>query len=77
VFLHTVRGGRYAAFSVAQKPDKLDVAIEPTDAKGRYRMKVSVPRDTPPGLIDGDVVLKTDLPNAGELKIPVSFLVGN
>ena len=75
--LLNVRGGQEATFSVAEKPGKLDVAVEPTDAKGRYRMKVTVPRETPPGLIDGDVVLKTDLPNGGELKVPVSFLVGN
>lgn len=75
--LLNVRGGQEADFTVAQKPEKLDVAIEPADAKGRYRMKITVPKDTPPGLIDGDVVVKSDLPNGGELKVPVSFLVGN
>jgi hypothetical protein len=75
--LLNVRGGQEASFDVARKPEKLDVAIEPTDVKGRYRARITVPKGTPAGLVDGDVVLKTDLPNAGELKIPVSFLVGN
>lgn len=74
--LLNVRGGEEANFTVASKPEKLEVAVEPTDVKGRYRARVSVPKGTPAGLVDGLVVLKTDLPNAGELKIPVSFLVG-
>lgn len=75
-----VRGGGEATFTVADRPGNLEVAVEPVDAggvKGQYRMTVKVPPGTAPGLIDGDVVLKTDLPNAGELKVPVSFLVGN
>jgi hypothetical protein len=73
----SVRAGGEATFTVAEKPDKVDVAIEPLDVKGQYRMKVTVPPGAPAGLIDGKVVLKSDIPNGGELKIPVSFLVGN
>ncbi|MDG3006730.1 Ig-like domain-containing protein [Paludisphaera mucosa] len=75
-----VRGGKEANFTVAQKPDKIDVSVEPADAggvKGRYRLKVNVPKGTPPGLIDGEIVLKTDMASVGELKVPVSFLVGS
>jgi len=71
-----VRGGQEAKFEVAQKPEKLEVAVEPTEAKGRYRMKVQVPKGTPSGLIDGEIVLKSDVPGVAELKVPVSFLVG-
>lgn len=72
-----VRGGGEATFTVADKPQNVDVAIEPLDVKGQYRVKVTVAPGAPAGLIDGDVVLKSDLPNGGELKIPVVFLVGN
>ena len=71
-----VRGGQEAKFEVAEKPEKLEVAVEPTEAKGRYRMKVQVPKGTPNGLIDGVIVLKSDVPGVAELKVPVSFLVG-
>ncbi|WP_165253046.1 DUF1573 domain-containing protein [Paludisphaera soli] len=75
-----VRGGKETHFEVARKPEKVEVSVEPSEsaggAKGRYRMKVSVPKGTAPGLIDGEVVLKSDLPGVAELKVPVSFLVG-
>jgi len=72
-----VRGGNEARIEVAQMPENLDAAIEPDEAtKGRYKLKVNVPQGTPSGLIDGDIVLKTDQENAGELRIPVSILVG-
>ncbi|WP_165075181.1 DUF1573 domain-containing protein [Paludisphaera rhizosphaerae] len=76
----SVRAGKEATFTVASKPDKLEVSITPeesADVKGRYKVTIKVPKGTSTGLIDGEVVLKTDLPNAGELKIPVSFLVGS
>jgi len=74
-----VRGGKAANFEVARKPDQLKISIEPSDlgdSKGRYRLKVDIPKGTTPGYIDKDIILKTDLPNAGELKIPVNILVG-
>lgn len=77
----SVRAGKEANFTVAEKPEKLEVSITPDDSaagvKGRYLMKISVPKGTSPGLIDGDIVVKSDIPSAGELKIPVSFLVGS
>lgn len=75
-----VRAGKEANFTVIGKPEKLKVSIEPDESaggKGRYRLKIDIPKGTPSGLIDGDIVLKTDLVNAGELRIPVSFLVGS
>lgn len=72
-----VRGGHEAKIEVAQKPENLDAAIEADgETKGRYKLKVNVPQGTPAGFIDGDIVLKTDQENAGELRIPVSILVG-
>jgi hypothetical protein len=73
-----VRGGRETHFEVAYKPEKLEVAIAPDEAaptKGRYRLTVTVPRGTPAGPIDGEIILKTDHPKASELKIPVNILV--
>ena len=72
-----VRGGNEANIEVAQTPEHVDVAVEADEAnKGRYKLKVNVPQGTPAGFIDGDIVLKTDQENAGELRIPVSILVG-
>jgi Protein of unknown function (DUF1573) len=75
-----VRGGKTANFEVVKKPDNLDVTIEASDTsadrKGRYRVKVDVPKGTIPGYIDGEIVIKSDFPNVGELKIPVNILVG-
>ncbi|WP_165227249.1 DUF1573 domain-containing protein [Aquisphaera insulae] len=74
-----VRGGQTAKFTVAHKPDKLDVDIVPNDAPGamgRYRMTVSVPPGLPPGVVEDTIILKTDLPGVPEIKVPVSIVVG-
>lgn len=71
-----VRGGHEAKIEVAQKPERIDAAVTPDDAGGgRYKLRVSVPQGAAAGLIDGDIVLKTDQANAAELRIPVSILV--
>jgi hypothetical protein len=73
-----VRQGRPTNFEVAHKPEKLEVSIVPNDTptlKGRYRLTVTVPPGTAAGLVDDQIILKTDHPNAGELKIPVNILV--
>jgi hypothetical protein len=75
-----VREGRPTAFKVTSKPDKLEVAITPNETptlKGRYRVSVTVPAGTPPGLIEGEIVLETDHPKVKELKIPVNVVVGS
>jgi hypothetical protein len=75
-----VRGGRPTEFEIAHAPQKLKVQIEPDDSstqKGRYRMRISVPKGTSAGPIQDDIILKTNHPRASELKIPVNILVSN
>jgi hypothetical protein len=79
-----VKGGTPTKFEVAYHPEKmdekLDVTITPDDTptqKGRYKMTVTVPKGTAAGPVDGDIILKTDNPKAGEMKIPVSILISN
>jgi hypothetical protein len=74
-----VRGGRTTKFTVAHKPDNVDVEILPNDAPGamgRYRMTVSVPQGQTPGVVEDSIILKTDLPGLVEVKVPVSIVVG-
>jgi hypothetical protein len=74
-----VRGKTAPKFEVARRPEPLEVAIEPDDAKtkGRYRMRVTIPKGTPAGRLEGMIILKTDHPRAPELKIPVDIFVSN
>jgi hypothetical protein len=75
-----VRGARPTKFEVAHKPSQLDINIAPNDTasqKGRYRLTVTVPPGTPAGHIIEEIVLKTDHPKAGEVKIPVTILISN
>ncbi len=75
-----VRGGRPTSFTVLRKPEKLDVVSvtsnESASAKGRYRLTVTVAPGTPAGLIEDEIILKTDHPQVSELKVPVSIVVG-
>ena len=73
-----VRGNRETHFEVASKPEKLKISItreDKPDAQGRYRLTVTVPPRTAPGLVDDPIVLKTDHPKVKELRIPVSIYV--
>jgi hypothetical protein len=71
-----VSSGKETHFDVAEKPDKLDVTIVPdNNVKGRYHMKVKVPRGTASGEVEGNIVLKTDHSHASELKIPVTIYI--
>jgi hypothetical protein len=74
-----VRGKTAPNFEVAHKPEQLQVTIDRDDAqtKGRYRMRVTVPKGTTAGRLEGDIILKTAHPRAGELKIPVDIYVSN
>ena len=75
-----VREGRPTSFKVIRKPEKLEVSITPNDTptqKGRYRLTVAVPPGTSPGLIDDEIILQTDHPKVGELKVPVNIVVGS
>ncbi len=73
-----VRGGKATHFEVASAPQNLKVAIAPDNRPGmtgRYQMKVIVPPGTPAGFLDDRIILKTDHPKVGELKIPVSIYI--
>jgi len=74
-----VRGGKPTKFWVAHQPEKLKIEIKPNDEaqKGRYRLTATVPRGTPAGQIDEELIIKTDHPRASELKIPVNILISN
>jgi Protein of unknown function (DUF1573) len=80
-----VRGQESTRFDLAKIPEKLKVQVAPVDEKAqaadatvklrKYRMTVTVPPGTAPGVIAGPIVLKTDHPQAGEVKIPVHVVV--
>ena len=75
-----VRGRSSANFTVAKKPEGIDVAIEPMKAvavgKGsKYKLTVKVIPGTPAGEIVAEIVLKTDVPMAGEIRLPIDILV--
>jgi hypothetical protein len=74
-----VRGGRETTFAVLHKPDKIEVEVKPSasSSKGDYRLVVTVPVGTQAGRIDDHIILKTDHPRAGEIRIPVSIFVSN
>jgi hypothetical protein len=75
-----VRGARPTKFEIARKPSKVDIQITPNDTdsqKGRYRLKVTVPPGTAAGHIEEEIILKTDHPKAGEVKIPATILISN
>jgi hypothetical protein len=75
-----VRNHRQTHFEVVQKPDKFKVNITPddkTDKPGRYLLTVAIPPGLPPGKFDDFVVLKTDHPHAGELRIPVGGFISD
>jgi len=76
-----VRGDQKTTFEVAYKPKNIEVEIAPiTDdpaMKGKYRVTVIVPPGATPGLINDQIILKTDHPKASELKIPVNIYVSN
>ena len=75
-----VRGERPTTFTVAYHPEKVKVEITPDDTptqKGRYKMSVIVPPGTAAGPIEDMIILKTDHPKVGEIKIPVSILISN
>jgi hypothetical protein len=74
-----VRGKKETKFTVESKPENVDVRIEPIASAGeatQYRFTVTVPPGQRPGShIEGSIVLKTDHPDAAEVKVPVSVIV--
>ena len=80
-FLKIVVRNRTAVnFTVEKQPGALDLAIDPltspAGSKGSlYKMVVKVKPGSEPGRIVDEIVLKTDHPDAVELKIPVNVLI--
>ncbi len=70
----TARSKAPVHFQVAGKPEGVDVAVEPAGGS-RYKMTVNVLPGVAPGPITDDIVLKTDLVGATEVRIPVDILV--
>jgi hypothetical protein len=73
-----VRAGRPTNFTVGYHPEQVKVEITPDDTptqKGRYKVSVIIPPGTPAGAIEGIIILKSDHPKAGEIKIPVSIFI--
>jgi hypothetical protein len=80
-----VTGQDVTHFEVASVPRNLKAAIAPADdTKGapskaaggrRYRLTVTVPPGTPPGVIEDPIVLTTDHPKAAEFRLPVQITV--
>lgn len=78
-----VQGQEKTEFNVEQAPEKLKVSVEPVDDKNlvvangsrAYRMTVTVPPNLTPQIIDSPIVLRTNHPQAGEVRIPVYILI--
>ena len=77
-----VRNAPETKFEVVKKPDNLKVEIIPADVKAgsaakirRYKMIVTVPPGTPSGVIDETITLKSDHPQARQMKIAVDVIV--
>jgi hypothetical protein len=75
-----VRGQKSTKFTVEQKPEKLDVEIAPdgsaSENSAKYTVTIKVPANfSGAGNISGDIILKTDHPKAGEVKIPVAIFI--
>lgn len=85
VVILAVRGQDETHFEVASVPGKLEVKVVPLDegstegkdqkdavsGNHRYRIEVTVPPGTPPGVIEQPILLKTDHPRASEVQVPV------
>ena len=75
-----VRGRTSARFTVEKKPAGIEVAIEPIkqgpEVKGsKYKMSVKVMPGTPAGRFVDEIVLKTDVPMASEVRVPLDVLI--
>lgn len=76
----SVTDHRETKFEVASKPESCQVDIQPASrleaGKARlYKMTVSVPPGTPPGVTKGEIVLKTDHPGVSRLSVPFEAVV--
>jgi hypothetical protein len=73
-----VRGRRATKFEVLSTPEKVQARVvsnENSDKTGLYKLVVTVPPGTLPGTIEDQIVLKSDHPNASEVKVPVEIYI--
>jgi hypothetical protein len=75
-----VRDRAETKFTIEKKPKNFDVEISPMGTTGdgkaaKYQLTIKVPPGTPAGTIADELIIKTDHPHAGELKIPLTVLV--
>ncbi len=76
----SVTDHREVKFEVLSKPEDVQVEIQPVNSgassKARiYKMTVTVPPGTSPGVMKGEIVLKTDHPSVSQLSIPFQAVV--
>ncbi len=78
----SVRNAPDTKLEVVEAPDNLKVEIIPSDVKTgsvakvrQFKMVVTVPPGTPTGLIEGTITLKSDHPQARQVKIPVDVII--
>lgn len=76
-----VRDKQPTKFEVVEVPESVNVSIVPAEddkgqkADGRYVLTVNVPAGVKPGLLQGNIVLKTDHKMASEIKIPITGVI--
>jgi hypothetical protein len=75
-----VRGQKTTKFTVEKKPKDIDVQITPTgngsENSSQYELTVTVPPgQSTKSNVNDEIILKTDHPRAGEVKIPVAVYV--
>lgn len=82
--LVTVRDQAETRFSVEPNADKLQVEIAAADASGdaasnakvrHYKLTVTVPPGTAPGVYKGALILKSDHPQVSQLRVPYDVVV--
>lgn len=76
----SVTDHRETRFEVVSKPENVEVDFQPvtTGSSGKariYKMTVTLPPGTPPGVMKGQVVIKTDHPNVTQLTVPFHAVV--
>lgn len=76
-----IRDKKPTKFEVVEVPENVKVTVVPADeatgekSSGRYILTATVPPGSKPGVLQGNIVLKTDHPMASEVKIPVTGVV--
>jgi len=73
-----VRGQREVKFEVAHAPKDLKVEVLPSDSLPKvrkYKLTITLPPGAPAGAIDDEIVLKTDHPQASEVRVPTNLLI--